>query len=335
MPADRFSCFLVRQNEQGKIHSAVEEKFRSELPQSDVLLQVEYSSLNYKDAMAATGNPAIAKNFPHIPGIDAAGIVLESRDPRYRPGDRVIATGHEFGVERWGGWSQYLTAPANWLVPLPAGMTTLEAMTFGTAGFTAAQSVLALLHQGITPDKGRIVVSGATGGVGCLSVMILKHLGFDVVAVSGKPERSEWLKSLGAAEVVGRQFLSDKSDRPLLKGEFAGGIDTVGGSVLTNLCKRIAHRGCVACCGMAGGNVLGLTVFPFILRGLTLTGIDSAWCPDDLRAGIWKRLASDWKLPNLQDVRTLVGLTELNQVVDDMLGSRNVGRVVVDLTCSE
>lgn len=328
---EQFRCFVVEKTNTGTIHRSVREMPRQALPPGEVLLQVRYSSLNYKDALAASGNPAIAKTLPHVPGIDAAGIVLESSNDRFHTGDAVIATGHEFGVERWGGWSELLTAPADWLVPLPAGLSLLDSMTLGTAGFTAAQCVGALLHQGITPERGEIVVTGATGGVGSLAVMLLHHLGFRVVAVTGKKDREDWLKSLGASEVAGRDLFTESKPRPLLSGRFAGGIDTVGGASLATMCKMISHRGCIACCGMVGGNDLHLTVFPFILRGLTLAGVDSAWCPDGERTAIWQRLATDWKLTGLSETLQQVSLTELSENVDRILSGANSGRVVVDL----
>ena len=330
MSSQRFRCLLVEKSAAGEISLQLTEHSREELPPGDVLIQVRYSSLNYKDALAASGNPAIAKTLPHVPGIDAAGVVLESCDPRFRPGDEVIATGHEFGVERWGGWSERLTSPANWLVPLPRGLSLLDAMTLGTAGFTAAQCVQALLHQGLTSDGGEIVVTGATGGVGSLAVMLLHHLGFPVVAVTGKAERKDWLRSLGAGRIEGRDLFTITKPRPLQSALFAGGIDTVGGATLSTLCTMISHRGCVACCGMAGGADLQLTVFPFILRGLTLAGIDSAWCPDAERATIWNRLAGEWRLDQLVEIRRLVSLSELSDCVTQILRGENTGRVVVD-----
>jgi putative quinone oxidoreductase, YhdH/YhfP family len=332
MTAHQFRCLLVQKDSQGQSQLQLVERPRDELPPGDVLIRVRYSSLNYKDAMAATGNPAIAKSLPHIPGIDAAGIVLESNSPRFQPGDEVLATGHEFGVERWGGWSELMTARSEWLVPRPEGLSLLDAMSLGTAGFTAAQCVQALIHHKVTPERGEVVVSGATGGVGIISVMLLAQLGYRVVAVTGKQDQAEWLKSLGATEVAGRELLSEERPRPLLTARFAGGIDTVGGNVLMTMCKVIQHRGCVACCGVAGGAELPLTVYPFILRGLTLSGIDSAWCPDDERADIWKRLASDWKLDKLSECRTVVTLDQLPDFVPRILQGENIGRVVVDLT---
>lgn len=331
MSATSLRCFVVRQNEQGQVTAGIEHPSLSELPAGDVLIQVRYSSLNYKDALAATGNPGVAKTFPHVPGIDAAGTVVESADPRFQPGDPVIATGHEYGVERWGGWATYLRSPGDWLVPLPKGLTLEESMILGTAGFTAAQCVDALLRHGVTPQQGEVVVTGATGGVGSLAVMLLAQLGFRVVAVSGKADQHDWLKSIGAAQIAGRELLTDVKPRPLLTARFAGGVDTVGGTVLSNMCKMITHRGCVACCGVAGGANLELTVFPFILRGLTLVGIDSAWCPDDERKLIWQKLAGEWKPRALHSARRLAKLDDLPALVEKILKGENVGRVVVDL----
>lgn len=326
---DRFSCYYVQKNSDGTVSGSVQQRSCSELPKGNVRVRIQFSSLNYKDAMAASGNPGIAKSLPHVPGIDAAGVVEESSDARFPVGTPVIATGHELGVERWGGWSELIQLPSDWLVPLPAGLTLEESMIYGTAGFTAAQCVQALLHQGVTPDKGAIVVTGATGGVGVISVMLLSKLGFDVIAVTGKADQADWLKSLGAKEVAGRDLLSDPKNRPLLSSKFAGGIDTVGGALLTNLCKMIHHRGCVACCGLTAGAELGLTVYPFILRGLTLAGIDSAWCPDDIRSRIWTCLAGDWKPTTLQSIKRIVPLSGMNAEVQRILAGNNVGRVVV------
>ncbi|WP_437191850.1 acrylyl-CoA reductase family protein [Planctomicrobium sp. SH527] len=328
---DRFSCYYVQKNSDGTVSGSVQQRSCSELPSGNVRVRVHYSSLNFKDAMAASGNPTIAKLFPHVPGIDAAGVVEQSDDARFPVGTQVIATGHELGVERWGGWSELIQLPADWLVPLPAGLTLEESMIFGTAGFTAAQCVQALLHQGVSPDKGPVVVTGATGGVGVISVMLLAKLGFDVTAVTGKADQADWLKSLGAKEVAGRELLQDSKNRPLLSARFAGGVDTVGGDLLTNLCKMIHHRGCVACCGLTAGAELGLTVYPFILRGLTLAGIDSAWCPDDIRAMIWARLAGDWKPTTLQSVKRIVSLSDMTAEVQRILSGNNVGRVVISV----
>ena len=280
--------------------------------------------------MAAQGHPGIVKNFPHVPGIDSVGVVVESRDSNFKAGDTVIATGHELGVERWGGWSSHLICPGIWLVPLPDGLSPVEAMTLGTAGFTAAQCVQALLTHDVATGDGKVIVSGATGGVGSISVMLLAKLGFEVVAVTGKEDRHDWLRSLGAAEIVGRDELAENK-RPLMSGELAAGIDTVGGTVLATMLKKIQHRGCVACCGVAGGGELPTTVYPFIIRGIALYGIDSAWCPDDLRADIWKKLASEWKLDDLDSIRVDIPLETIDDAVEQILAGQFAGRGVISI----
>ena len=322
-------CYLVEKSASGDITAQLTSQPLSKLGETGVLIRVHSSSLNYKDAMAATGHRGIVRTFPHVPGIDAAGIVEVSDDPRFQPGDQVIATGHELGVERWGAWASHVRVPGDWIVPLPSGLTLEESMIFGTAGFTAAQCVQALQLNSVDPSSGKILLTGATGGVGILSLMILSGLGYEVVAVSGKPEEQQRLKDLGASEVRGREFLVDVPDKPLLRTEFAGGIDTVGGSALAAMCRMIQHRGAVACCGMVAGSELNLTVFPFILRGLTLAGIDSAWCPDDERAEIWKKLADEWKPENLASIATTVPLSDIGQAVDAMLKGQHRGRTVV------
>ncbi|MEW4489084.1 acryloyl-CoA reductase [Thalassoglobus sp. JC818] len=323
------SCYLVNRTDES-VQAAVTSTKIGPLQSGDVLLEVSLSSLNYKDAMAATGHPGIVKNFPHVPGIDSVGTVVESQDDRFKAGDVVIATGHELGVERWGGWSENLICPGDWLVPLPDGMTPEESMILGTAGFTAAQCVSAILDHKILPEQGPVVVTGATGGVGSLSVALLAKLGFHVHAVTGKTEKHDWLKSLGAKEISGRELLSAEK-RPLLKGEFAAGVDTVGGDTLATLIKKTHHRGCVACCGVTGGAELPLTVYPFILRGVTLAGIDSAWCPDDQRAEIWKKLASDWKLDDLDQLKVPLTFDDLPNAVDEILAGKFSGRGVVQI----
>ena len=331
MLPETFRCFLVRKTGHGDIESGVERRPIRELPAGNVLLQVRYSSLNYKDAMAAVGHQGIVKNFPHVPGIDAAGTVLESSDPRFQPGSEVIATGHELGVERWGGWAEYIRIPGDWVLPLPQGLSLEEAMTLGTAGFTAAQCVWALLHHGLTPESGTVLVTGASGGVGSLSVSLLSQLGYRVVAMSGKPDRRGWLQQLGAAEVVGRDTLPD-DERPLSSARFSAGIDTIGGRTLSSLVKSVSHRGCVACCGVAGGADLVLTVYPFILRGVTLAGIDSAWCPRDRRGEIWEKLASEWKPERLEMLRQIARLDDIPTRVEQILAGQIAGRVLVDPT---
>jgi putative YhdH/YhfP family quinone oxidoreductase len=328
---DSFRCWLVRKAGD-VVEGAQEERPLRELPPGDVRIRVLYSSVNSKDVMAAHGHPGITKKFPHVPGIDAAGIVEASESPSFKAGDEVICTGHELGVERWGGWAEQIRVPAQWVVRRPAALSLRESMILGTAGFTAAQCVSALIHHGIAPNQGEIVVSGATGGVGIVSLKLLAKLGYRVVCVSGKPDQAGWLEEHGAAEVLPRDRYVDQTTRPMLSTRWAGGIDTVGGSMLVTTLKSTAHRGCVAACGVVGGPELPLTVYPFILRGVTLAGIDSAWCPDDRRQEIWNWLGGDWKLPDLDRIATTVRLVGLSEIIQKMSHGQSIGRTVIDFT---
>ncbi|MEZ5941847.1 MAG: oxidoreductase [Planctomycetaceae bacterium] len=323
-----FTCQLVERSEDGTVHISLQQRSLEELPAGDVLIRVRNSSLNYKDALAASGHPGITRKFPHVPGIDACGLVEHSDDERFVVGQQVIMTGHELGVERWGAWSEFIRVPADWVLPLPEGLTGRECMQLGTAGFTAAQCVWALQHHGVMPESGPVVVTGATGGVGTLSIMLLHKLGYHVIAVTGKSDRADWLKAHGATEVQDRSLLQNP-ERPLLSAKFAGGIDTVGGEFLASLIKQIQQRGCVASCGVAGGHELPLTVYPFILRGVTLAGIDSAWCPMPQRKEIWRRLANEWKLGGLDDITQEIPLSEAPHAAQEMLAGRTIGRTVI------
>jgi len=332
MLPESFRCYLVRKTGNDKIEAGIEQRPLRELAAGDVLIRVKYSSLNYKDALAATGHPGITRKFPHVPGIDAAGVVAESTSPLFKVGDEVFSTGHELGVERYGGWAEYVRIPAEWIVKRPAGLSLEESMTLGTAGFTAAQCVDALQRHRITPDRGEVIVTGATGGVGSLAVMLLAKLGYKVVAVSGKKDRGPWLTERGASRVIGREEIADDARKPMLAAKYAGAVDTVGGGTLTAVIKSLQHRGCVAACGLVGGADLPLTVYPFILRGVTLAGIDSAWCPDDSRAEIWQHLASDWKLDRLAETATFIDLDAAGDAVQRILKGEITGRVVVRTT---
>jgi putative YhdH/YhfP family quinone oxidoreductase len=325
---DSFGCYLVRKTGE-EVQASFEQRPLRELPAGDVRVRVQYSSLNYKDAMAATGHAGIVKKFPHVPGIDFAGIVESSESPAFRPGDEVFSTGHELGVERWGGWAEYVQLPAEWVLPRPDGLTLEQTMILGTAGFTAAQCVSALIDHAVTKHKGGVVVTGATGGVGILAVKILAKLGYKVVAVSGKEDQKEWIVEQGATAFTARSTFIDQTDRPLLMSRWAGGIDTVGGAMLSSLIRGMEHRGCVAACGVVGGANIPLTVYPFILRGVTLTGIDSAWCPDDRRREIWQLLSGDWKPERLESIANVIGHSDIPDAVADILKGRIRGRVVI------
>jgi putative YhdH/YhfP family quinone oxidoreductase len=300
-----------------------------QLPDDDVLIRVAYSSLNYKDALACQGHPGVVRSFPHVPGIDCAGVVVESASAEYRPGDEVLVTGYELGAGHWGGYSAYVRVPAEWVVRLPAGLTLREAMIYGTAGFTAAQCVTAIVERGITVDRGPLVVTGATGGVGSVAVAILAKLGYEVEAVTGKSEHHELLRRLGARSILAREDVADTSDRPLLAARWAAAVDTVGGKPLATILRSVDHRGCVAACGLVAGAELELTVYPFILRGVTLAGIDSAKCPRPQRLEMWQKLAGPWRLALLDELVNEITFDELPTCVEKILAGQLVGRTIV------
>ena len=324
-----FKALLLEEND-GKVSASIQELDESRLPDGDVTVDVEYSTVNYKDGLVVNGLGGLVREYPHVPGIDAAGVVAASDSPKFVAGDDVLVTGYELGSGAWGGWSEYIRVPADWVVPLPTELTFDEAMTFGTAGFTAAQCVTALAHQSITRNSGPVIVTGATGGVGCLAVCILAKLGYEVTAVSGKTDRHDWLRELGARDVVGREAVDVASERPLLPSQWAGAVDTVGGNTLATILRSTKHRGCVTACGLVGGTDLNLTVYPFLLRGVRLIGIDSANCPMDSRQEIWKQLAGPWKPDNLADLATHVALDDVQSAVDQILKGQLTGRYVVD-----
>jgi acrylyl-CoA reductase (NADPH) len=323
-----FPCYLVRR-EDGKVTARVETITQDQLPDGDVLIRVAYSSLNYKDALACQGHPGVVRTFPHVPGIDCAGVVAESASNSARPGDEVLVTGYELGAGHWGGFAAYVRVPADWIVKLPADLSLRDAMAYGTAGFTAAQCVTAIVERGIGPDRGPVIVTGATGGVGSLAVAILAKLGYEVEAVTGKREQEDWLRRLGAKRVLERDEVNDHSDRPLLSSRWAAAVDTVGGQPLATILRSIEHRGCVAACGLVAGAELQLTVYPFILRGVTLAGIDSAKCPRPQRVEMWQKLAGPWRVERLNDIAHEITLDELPDRVQKILAGKLVGRTIV------
>ena len=326
----KFRCYLTTRDDSNVIRRGLTEKPISDLPPGDVLIRVGWSSVNYKDGLAATGHPGVARTLPHIPGIDAAGVVAESSDPNLTENDAVLVTGYDLGAASWGGWSEYIRVPADWVVPIPQGLSATTAMSIGTAGFTAAQCVWEIQQRGIGPDDGEIIVTGATGGVGCVAVQLLAKLGYRVVASTGKSDRESWLVELGAARVISRDEPIDQSSRPLLKGQWAGAVDTVGGPTLVSILRATKLHGCVTACGLVGSDQLpSLTVYPFILRGIALAGITSAECPRPHRLEIWERLAKDWALPKLDSVTTTIGMEDLDSCVDRILKGEVFGRIIV------
>jgi acrylyl-CoA reductase (NADPH) len=320
---------MVRRAADGHVNAGVEAITLDEMPPGEVTVRVAYSSLNYKDALACQGHPGVVRSFPHVPGIDCAGTVVESSSNDYRPGDEVLITGYELGAGHWGGLAAYVRVPADWIVPLPADLSCRDSMIYGTAGFTAAQCVSAIADRRIGPERGPVVVTGATGGVGSIAVAILAKLGYEVAAVTGKMDQHDWLRRLGAKLILSRDDVWDDSDRPLLPARWAAAVDTAGGRPLATILRSIDHRGCVAACGLVAGADLELTVYPFILRGVTLVGIDSAKCPRPERLEIWQKLAGPWQVAQLDDIAEEITLDEVHDRVQKMLAGENVGRTLV------
>lgn len=325
-----FKAIVVEETKDGDFLINVKKKAVKDLPAGDVLVRVKYSSLNYKDALSATGNRGVTKKYPHTPGIDAAGLVVESSSKKYEEGQRVLITGYDLGMNTCGGFEQYIRVPEDWVVALPDGLALGESMIFGTAGFTAAMSVHAVVKD-VRPEDGEILVTGASGGVGCLAVSLLAKLGYKVVGVTGKPDGKRFLKRMGVSRVIGREEALDSSGRPILKGVWAGVVDTVGGETLATAIKSTKPFGTVTCCGNVSSPDLSLTVFPFILRGVRLVGIDSQNCPMNLRQEIWNLLGGDWKVDTLFDLCEEIGLEGLEHHIGLILQGKQKGRVVVNL----
>jgi acrylyl-CoA reductase (NADPH) len=326
-----FKAMVVTEKENDQFVREIKDRNIDDLPQGDVLVNVKYSSLNYKDVLSAIGNRGVTRQYPHTPGIDAAGIVAESQSKDFKTGDEVIVTSYDLGMNTSGGFGQYIRVPADWVVKMPEHLSPRESMIFGTAGFTAALSVYRLVDYGITPDMGRILVSGATGGVGSIAVSILTKAGYEVVAVNGIVDEKDFLLEIGAKEVISIEDATDSSGKPLLKGLWAGGIDTIGGEILATMIKSMQPDGGVTCCGNVGSHDLPLNVYPFILRGVTLMGIDSQNCPMPMRLKVWNKIASDWKLERLELLTTEVSLNGLNERIELILQRKHKGRTVVRL----
>jgi alcohol dehydrogenase len=293
-----------------------------------VLIRVRYSSLNYKDALSATGNKGVTRRYPHTPGIDVAGVVEQSVVSEFVAGDEVIVTGYDLGMNTSGGFAQYVRVPAAWLLKRPKGLSLRESMALGTAGLTAALCVEKLEQAGLTPSAGPVLVTGATGGVGSIAVALLASRGYDVVACSGKADAVEWLKSLGAREVVGREQLQEGSEKPLLKEQWGGAVDTVGGDILFNVVKSLRYGASVACCGLTAGTGFKASVLPFILRGVNLLGVDSVELPLVVKASMWDKLSLQWKL-DLTPLVEEIGLERLPAAIAQILAGQVRGRVLV------
>lgn len=327
----QFKALVVSENAEKQYVRTITQRNIEDLPAGEVLIKVHYSTLNYKDALSSIGNKGVTRNYPHTPGIDASGVVVESTDANFSVGQEVLVTSYDLGMNTSGALAEYIRVPAKWVIALPAGLSLSDAMILGTAGLTAGLCIDALLKYGVSPEKGKIIVTGSTGGVGILSVAILAKLGFEVVAVTGKPEAAELLQRLGATEIISRESLNDTSGRPMLKSIYAGAVDTVGGNILATILKSLHYGGAVAACGLVASPDLPTSVFPFILRGNALLGIDSAECPMSKRLEIWQHLASDWKLDNLDLISHEIGLEEVPAKLDLMLEGKSFGKSLVKI----
>ena len=326
-----FNALLVTKNDEGKTHAAVTQIAEDQLPEGDVTVAVEYSTVNYKDGLCIGPGGGLVRNYPHVPGIDFAGTVEASDDARYKPGDKVVLTGWRVGEVHWGGYAQKARVKADWLVPLPDGLSTRQAMAVGTAGFTAMLAVMALEEHRLRPGDGPVLVTGAAGGVGSVAVALLAALGHEVAAVTGRPETESYLRDLGASQIVPREMLNETVKRPLESELWAGCIDAVGGAMLARVLGQMKYRTSVAAVGLAGGAALPATVIPFLLRGVNLLGIDSVLQPYDNRLRAWERIARDLPMDKLEAMIQPATLADLPQLGADILKGQVKGRVVVDV----
>lgn len=329
--ATEFKALLVEQPEKKVFNRSIVTRSLDDLPEGELVVKVYYSSLNFKDALSATGNPGVTRNFPHTPGIDAAGEVVSCADGSFQPGDQVIVTSYDLGMETDGGFGQMIRVPSKWVVKLPDGLTLKESMMLGTAGLTAALSVQELIESGVKTEDGPILVTGATGGVGSLAVAMLAKAGYAVTAVTGKMDQEDYLKGLGAEKVISRETLMTGSERPMLKMTWAGVVDCVGGDMLAAAIKSAKYDGVVTCCGLVGSPDLNVNVFPFILRGVRLIGIDSAECPMPKRIAAWQRMADQFKPGNLEGMVDEVSLDGLEEKIQGMLKAQLKRKVLVNL----
>lgn len=324
----KFKAFRVEKNDAGVTHQVVERSI-DDLPAGDVLVQVKYSSINYKDAMSAKGIPGVTRDYPHTPGIDAAGIVVQSTSSAFSPGEEVIVIGFDLGMNTSGGYGEYIRVPAGWITPLPQGLTLRDSMIVGTAGLTAALCFDKLVRMGASPADGPVIVTGATGGVGSVAVSLLAQQGFEVVASSGKTDKVEYLKKIGASSVISREELAAENPRPMSAMTYGNGIDTVGGEILSNVIKSLKHSGSVAICGLVASPAFSTTVLPFILRNVNILGIDSVELPIEEKTRVWHLLAEDWKITHLEDMVNEVGLEGLSSAIDKIFAGDMTGRTLV------
>lgn len=326
-----FRAILVKENPDSHFDVMLGQRFISELPDNDILIRVFYSGLNYKDALSASGNKGITRKYPHTPGIDAAGVVVDSRVPEFTKGDEVIVTGYDLGMNTSGGLAEYISVPASWVVRRPENITLEEAMIIGTSGFTAASGIYEFLLHGVQPESGEVLVTGATGAVGSMAVAMLAKAGYHVVAVSGKTEAAQWLTQLGAEKVITREEAIDTTGKPLLPGKWAAVLDTVGGNLLSTAVRSTKERGIITNCGMILSNELNVSVFPFILRAVRLIGIASAETPMKRRLEIWDLIRTKLKPENLSQISRAVSLEQVPEELKLMLAGKQQGKVIVNL----
>jgi putative YhdH/YhfP family quinone oxidoreductase len=323
-----YKAFVTKESDDGFTNS-IEDLSTSKLQSNDLLVKVSYSSLNYKDALSASGNKGVTREYPHTPGIDAVGKVVESNSSDFKVGENIVVTGYDLGMNTYGGFGQYISIPADWAISLPKELSEAEAMSIGTAGLTAGLCVRKLLMNDLAPDSGDVLVTGASGGVGSVAVMILSKLGFRVTALTGKTDQIDYLESLGASSIIMRNEMEEQG-KPLQKGLYQGGVDTVGGSILSNFISQTSQRGAITCCGNVAGDKLQTSVFPFILRGVSLIGIDSAESLLEVKKEVWNNFSKDWKI-DLEKITKEVRLDSLSDEVEKILKGEQVGRIRVNL----
>ena len=326
-----FKALVVTKDESGATHAAVTSLEVGDLPAGDVVVAVEYSTVNYKDGLCLGTGGGLVRSYPHVPGIDFAGTVESSDDARYAPGDKVVLTGWRVGEAHWGGYAEKARVKADWLVPLPAGLTTKQAMAIGTAGFTAMLAILALEDHGLKPGNGPVLVTGAAGGVGSVAVALLAAAGYEVAAVTGRPETEGYLRALGASQIVPRETINETVKRPLESETWAGCIDAVGGPMMARVLGQLKYGGSIAAVGLAGGANLPASVVPFLLRGVNILGIDSVLIPYARRMAAWERIARDMPKDRLEAMISLHGLADLPQLGVDILAGKVKGRAVIDV----
>lgn len=329
---DSFKALVVEEISENIFHRSVQKKSFEFLPKNDTLIKVIYSALNFKDALSARGHKGITRNYPHIPGIDASGVVIESKSGKFKHGDKVLVTGYDMGMNTFGGFSEFISVPTEWIVPLPENLSLREAMIFGTAGFTVGLGIDAVLHNGISPQDGPVLVTGATGGVGSLAIMMLSKIGFNVVASTGKTEKKQFLFSIGASEVIKREDVINETDKPLLTKKWIAVFDNVGGLTLSTAIRSTLNHGVVCSIGNTSSDRLSISVYPFILRGIRLIGIDSAETKMDKRLEIWNYINENWKPENLEFIVKETNLENLSEEIDLILQGKQTGKVLVKIS---